>query len=107
MDFVAGRALGNDVALADETRGRHAERLEDTLAEKFGVRFSGDFMNDDAKQNVVRIAVVPLVAGCPFDRESLNVGDEFVLGEIEAKIEGAFGADALAGFVFRESRSVG
>ena len=74
--------------------------------EKFGVVLAGDLVNDDAEQNVVGVAIGPLVAGRPLDGERFDFRSEFIFGEVEAEVERALGADAIAGFIFREARRV-
>ena len=74
--------------------------------QEFSVVLACDLVNDDAEQNVVCVAIGPLVAGSPLDGERFDFRSEFIFGEVEAEVESALGADAIAGFIFREAGGV-
>jgi len=72
IDLVPGSAIWNDFAVADYPRGRHAKRLKDALVEKFVVGLAGNLVDQNAKENIIGVAVVSFFSWSRFDGQGLH-----------------------------------
>ena len=59
--------------VVDEAGGCHAERGEDAVVEELLVRLAGDFVDEDAEDYVVGVAVAPPIAGRPFNGQGVDL----------------------------------
>ena len=75
--------------------------------EELVVALAGDFLDEDAEDYVVGVAVAPLVAGRPFNRQGVDLLHKLVFSKVEAEIKRTIRSYAVVGLVLREARGVG
>jgi hypothetical protein len=63
-------------------------------------------VDQDAKENVICVAVVPLNSGSRFYGQGLNFRYELIFREIKPQVKRAFGSSALLAFVLRQTRGM-
>src|SRR5208282_5979882 len=49
---VSGGAVGDDIGFADDARGRHTERLKNTLLQKVAVELASDLMDENTQREI-------------------------------------------------------
>src|SRR5262249_51178410 len=83
---VAARAPGDDVRLADDPGGSHAERLEDALVEELAVVLAGDLRDDHAEDDVAGVAVAVARAGGGGERGAREDAQQVLVGVVLAAV---------------------
>ena len=88
---VPGRAMRNDVLLADDARRLHAERHEHAVPQHVAVEASRGAADEDAQHQVARVAVVPPRARRELELEAEGQLRQLILGVVAPQVDRALG----------------
>ena len=82
VQFVACGAVGNDVALADDAGGAHAQRGEHAFLQDFAVVFAGNAGDNGAEDGVAVVAVCPAAAGFELQRGGVGAAQHLFFAAV-------------------------